>query len=304
MVPAILQASGTAAWSSTAPCHRRRGRLFPRLPALPAQVPHLDLEDGRHHRSRASPLGLCLGRVGCLLNGCCYGNVACPDCPAIEFPLLRPALAGLVKRGYQTAAGFTVDGTRKRHVGRDRARFSGRRQAGLRPATSSSRSDGQSLEDRDLTTALLRARWPRGKNDVQLTVARRAAGFTELRALRPLDDRPASRPRSTNRSAWSCSVFPGRPIIPSAPRRIGHGPVHGRLRASTASSTRCCAPTPRTGRLRHDAVAEHQRDRAAWRRRCWPSWSGGGLPSPSTWRTRTRRSGIRRMRAGQANRGR
>jgi phosphatidylglycerol---prolipoprotein diacylglyceryl transferase len=32
-------------------------------------------------------LGLCLGRFGCLLNGCCYGNVACPDCPAISFPL-------------------------------------------------------------------------------------------------------------------------------------------------------------------------------------------------------------------------
>src|SRR5262245_57487956 len=28
-------------------------------------------------------LGLCLGRIGCLLNGCCYGNVAtCAECPA------------------------------------------------------------------------------------------------------------------------------------------------------------------------------------------------------------------------------
>ena len=25
-------------------------------------------------------LGLCLGRVGCLLNGCCYGEVACANC--------------------------------------------------------------------------------------------------------------------------------------------------------------------------------------------------------------------------------
>ncbi|HYV36819.1 MAG TPA: prolipoprotein diacylglyceryl transferase family protein [Gemmataceae bacterium] len=52
-------------------------------------------------------LGLCLGRVGCLLNGCCYGNVACPDCPSIGFPLPTHARFELVRMGYQTAAGFT-----------------------------------------------------------------------------------------------------------------------------------------------------------------------------------------------------
>jgi prolipoprotein diacylglyceryltransferase len=53
-------------------------------------------------------LGLVLGRIGCLLNGCCYGNVACPDCPAVAFPLSSPPRYEMVRRGYQTVAGFTM----------------------------------------------------------------------------------------------------------------------------------------------------------------------------------------------------
>jgi phosphatidylglycerol:prolipoprotein diacylglycerol transferase len=53
-------------------------------------------------------VGLCLGRIGCLLNGCCYGSVACPSCPAITFPLAAPARYALAERGYQSAVGFTV----------------------------------------------------------------------------------------------------------------------------------------------------------------------------------------------------
>jgi len=52
--------------------------------------------------------GLMLGRIGCLLNGCCYGGVACSDCPAIHFPLGAPPRYKLVENGWQTAAGFTV----------------------------------------------------------------------------------------------------------------------------------------------------------------------------------------------------
>jgi prolipoprotein diacylglyceryltransferase len=58
----------------------------------------------------AVAIGLCLGRVGCLLNGCCYGNVACPNCPAIHFPMSAPPRAELVQKGLQTAAGFAMAG--------------------------------------------------------------------------------------------------------------------------------------------------------------------------------------------------
>jgi prolipoprotein diacylglyceryltransferase len=55
-------------------------------------------------------IGLCLGRLGCFLNGCCYGQVACPDCAvvAVSFPLAAPAREALVAAGDQTPAGFTL----------------------------------------------------------------------------------------------------------------------------------------------------------------------------------------------------
>jgi phosphatidylglycerol:prolipoprotein diacylglycerol transferase len=53
-------------------------------------------------------LGLCLGRIGCLLNGCCYGGPACPDCPALSFPLPATPRYVMVSHGYQTPAGFLV----------------------------------------------------------------------------------------------------------------------------------------------------------------------------------------------------
>jgi phosphatidylglycerol:prolipoprotein diacylglycerol transferase len=41
----------------------------------------------------AFAVGLCLGRFGCFLNGCCYGGVACASCAAVtpvSFPLSAP----------------------------------------------------------------------------------------------------------------------------------------------------------------------------------------------------------------------
>ncbi len=61
-------------------------------------------------------LGLALGRFGCLLNGCCFGNVACEKCPAITFPLASPPRFAMVARGYQTTAGFTLDRDMQRRV--------------------------------------------------------------------------------------------------------------------------------------------------------------------------------------------
>src|SRR5207244_6621943 len=53
-------------------------------------------------------IGLAIGRIGCLLNGCCYGEVACPGCAAVSFPLSAPSYAQLLGRGLQTTAGFTI----------------------------------------------------------------------------------------------------------------------------------------------------------------------------------------------------
>jgi prolipoprotein diacylglyceryltransferase len=56
-------------------------------------------------------IGLCLGRIGCFLNGCCFGQVACNECAvcAVSFPMSAPSREYLVDNGSQTAAGFTID---------------------------------------------------------------------------------------------------------------------------------------------------------------------------------------------------
>lgn len=55
--------------------------------------------------------GLAIGRIGCLLNGCCYGHV-CPtgEGLGIRYPLLTaPARDLVVGRGWQTSAGFGLE---------------------------------------------------------------------------------------------------------------------------------------------------------------------------------------------------
>lgn len=59
----------------------------------------------------AIALALCIGRFGCLLNGCCYGAVVCTDTPvvaALHFPFSAPPRHLLTEEGLQTAAGFTT----------------------------------------------------------------------------------------------------------------------------------------------------------------------------------------------------
>ena len=54
-------------------------------------------------------LGVALGRIGCLCTGCCFGNVACPDCPAIHFPYGAPAYKTMARqRAVQTSFGFLL----------------------------------------------------------------------------------------------------------------------------------------------------------------------------------------------------
>ena len=135
----------------------------------------------------ALAVGLGLGRIGCFLNGCCYGQVACTDCPvyAFHFPLSAPPRYELVKEGYQTAAGFTLGPSAPEGavVGRVEPGSAAER-AGLKPGDVILKADDKPLVGPDARYAGLRLTpaenldqylgnfgdWPRGKNDLTLTV--------------------------------------------------------------------------------------------------------------------------------------
>jgi phosphatidylglycerol---prolipoprotein diacylglyceryl transferase len=55
-------------------------------------------------------LGVVIGRFGCLLNGCCYGQVAPEGCAQLHFPLLTGPVRSMVvgEFGYQTPLGFSA----------------------------------------------------------------------------------------------------------------------------------------------------------------------------------------------------
>jgi phosphatidylglycerol---prolipoprotein diacylglyceryl transferase len=145
-------------------------------------------------------VGLCIGRVGCLLNGCCYGNVAtCEHCPSIRFPLSAPSRFELVEHGYQTPAGFTMVPQAKpavvESVDADSPAFA----SGLRPGDEivkirdfDIKGRNQVIEKyfdpdpKDLTSFqnCLVADWPRGQKELALTV-RRQGQEIDLPAFTP-----------------------------------------------------------------------------------------------------------------------
>ena len=127
-------------------------------------------------------LGLALGRVGCLLNGCCYGNVACTSCPHIAFPLSAPAVETMVKRGYQSMAGFTLDtlpadSLNRTNVVRSVEPGSAADKAGLSPGDEIVKvNDGEKIDNYyDLEKVFLPRNWPRGETEVKLTVLRKGS---------------------------------------------------------------------------------------------------------------------------------
>jgi prolipoprotein diacylglyceryltransferase len=153
-----------------------------------ARVPTLKLAD---IVAPSIAVGICLGRIGCFLNGCCYGQVACPDCVVypVHFPLTAPAGEELVRDGSQSA-GFTLapdqDG---RGVKVDRVvPGSAADRAGLQPGDVIVEAGGQEVAGPDdLANYLANLRHlpqNRGKTQLELTV-RPPQGQTEQLAFTP-----------------------------------------------------------------------------------------------------------------------
>jgi phosphatidylglycerol---prolipoprotein diacylglyceryl transferase len=139
-------------------------------------------------------LGLALGRVGCLLNGCCYGNVAvCDHCPGISFPMASAPRFKMTEKGYQTAAGFLVDRGNEPPATPPRivSSVDPAVPVNLRPGDVLLKINGKEVntfdknENKDVTVEDLLMRWPQGKNDIELRV-RHANGKEEDLQWTPL----------------------------------------------------------------------------------------------------------------------
>src|SRR5262249_27073479 len=113
------------------------------------------------------------------LNSCCYGNVACTDCPAIHFPYLANPIHTMVARGYQTLAGFTVQSPVNVAAV---VPGSAAERAGLKPGDRIVKVGEHEVSTYFDLDTYLRKEWPRGLSEVQLTV--RDAGGNE-RTLPP-----------------------------------------------------------------------------------------------------------------------
>lgn len=139
-------------------------------------------------------VGIALGRLGCFLNGCCYGHVACAECPAVtavSFPLSAPCREILVDQGDQTVAGFTIvpeppgvtDGVRVGAVLPGSPAY----EAGLRPNAVIVEVNDQEIHGRmDLDKALgSLSNWPRGQSWIQLTYRRSGTEERETMTIEP-----------------------------------------------------------------------------------------------------------------------
>jgi phosphatidylglycerol:prolipoprotein diacylglycerol transferase len=142
----------------------------------------------------AVALGLCLGRIGCLLNGCCYGNVASGDVPKITFPLSAPPRYSLVHQGLETAAGFTIAFPSRTPVVGAVESGSQADMAGLRAGDAIvavnhnptvTMAGGKPIASFvELNEQFSPDVWPRGQNSVQLTV-QRGGRTIDLPAISP-----------------------------------------------------------------------------------------------------------------------
>jgi prolipoprotein diacylglyceryltransferase len=133
----------------------------------------------------SAALGVMLGRLGCFLNGCCFGQIACAGCalvpPAMAFPLSAPAGHTVLKdgypvyqspvdRGYQTAGGFTLrPGTNKAVVDQVDPQSQAYKKQLRSGATILSAKGKPVHSGDDLTRVFNPDYWKRGESEVTLT---------------------------------------------------------------------------------------------------------------------------------------
>jgi prolipoprotein diacylglyceryltransferase len=138
-------------------------------------------------------VGLCLGRIGCFLNGCCYGQVACPDCVTypVRFPLTAPPGEALVRDGYQSA-GFTLVPGKDPQAGPvvvDKVVPGSAAAAGLHPGDVIVKAGGKEVDTaRDLAlyvSGLRHLPENRGKTDLDLVVRPAQGGDDQPRTFTP-----------------------------------------------------------------------------------------------------------------------
>ncbi len=158
-----------------------------RIILRPHRIPNWKLGDAM---APAIALGLSVWRIGCLLNGCCYGTVDHVHWRSVHFPLPAPARLKLTADGLQTAAGFltpTAFGqpASVTHV----AHGSPAESAGLRPGDvieaigafdplTGQRRGAWEIADEAKLEEVLVQRWPRGTNGLALTVRRAGERLT------------------------------------------------------------------------------------------------------------------------------
>ncbi|MGF1580116.1 MAG: prolipoprotein diacylglyceryl transferase family protein [Gemmataceae bacterium] len=131
-------------------------------------------------------LGLCIGRFGCMLNGCCFGGVACPPNPGIVFPLPTAPRSQLTDSGHQTAAGFTIE-DREENVIEQIIPGSAAAEAGLQGGDSILEINGNPINSyADIETQFYK--WPRGENTITLKIRRgnQTKSFTFVPSTIPL----------------------------------------------------------------------------------------------------------------------